>query len=388
MKLCKKVLSVVAMVLLFCQMLGIATFAADDPVSVTVSLTSKVPSAVEGTVYEVALELDQTNVGGVQGVLTYDKTLFTFQNVSMTSTMAAANYLDSADENGMTTAAEVITHDAENNQVKFALLADAENADAEWVTFRFETIADVTSLTETAFTLSDVVVSNAAGTAAIASVTTTNLTDVIVADTALTAKGASIRTNGEYDLRFEMTLSQSFVDSMNVTKVGVVLIPTSLIKDGAEICNDPTGVSFCKVNSSGKQVVPNIAFMTIDEVKAGQENGETDYTIYANIVKSAASHMTRMYSLRGFVVVEKDGKEYTVYADNESSDNESTPIVNGTISHSCKSVAIALYKDYSSQDAEYTEEIKTIIGKETWSAEDYAAVVEANLDAYISLNSN
>ena len=129
MKSSKKVLAIIAMVLLLCQMLGISTFAAADPESVEVSLKSNVLSAVEGTVYEVALELDQTSVGGVQGVLAYDKALFTFQSVSMTSTMAAANHLAAADENGMTTAADVITHDAENSKVKFALLADAQNAD-------------------------------------------------------------------------------------------------------------------------------------------------------------------------------------------------------------------------------------------------------------------
>ena len=381
MKSSKKVLAIIAMVLLLCQMLGISTFAAADPESVEVSLKSNVLSAVEGTVYEVALELDQTSVGGVQGVLAYDKALFTFQSVSMTSTMAAANHLAAADENGMTTAADVITHDAENSKVKFALLADAQNADAEWVTFRFETIAEATSITETAFTLSDVVVSNAAGTAAIASVTTNDLTDVAVSETALTMNGATIRTNGAYDLRYELSLPQAFVESHNVTKVGVVLIPTNLIKDGAEVCNDPTGVSFCKTNSSGVQVVPNIVLLTMDDIKAGQATDGSDYKIYANIAKTATSHMMRMYSLRGFVVIEKDGKQYTVYADNESA-----TIQNGTASRSCQSVAIAVYKDYSSQGATYTEKVKAIIAKETWTAEEYAAVVKANLDAYSSLN--
>lgn len=382
MKSGKKVLAVLAVMLLLCQVIGVAAFAAEaDPTSVTVSLTSDVKSATENSVYEVALELSEKNVGGVQGVVTYDTELFTFKNVSMTSTMAAVNHLAGADANGLTTAAEVITHDAAKGQIKFVLLADAANADAEWVTFNFTAIEEATQdVTEASFVLSDVIVSNKAGTAAIASVTTTDLKDVVVADTALKMEGASIRTNGEYDLRYELTLPQSFIGSQNVTKIGVVLVPTTLVKDGAQLRNDPTGVSFCKVNNSGVQVVPNIAFLTIDEIKAGQEEGATDYKVYANITKTATSHMNRLYSLRGFAIVEKDGKEYTVYADNDA-----TTVADGTASRSCRGVAISLYEFYTAQGATYEQAVKDIVAKATWTADDYKTVVEANLEAFKNL---
>ncbi|MBQ3133732.1 MAG: hypothetical protein IJC17_05625 [Clostridia bacterium] len=384
MKLWKKIAVVTVAMLLLCQVMGVTAFAeGEDPAAVTVSLTGEITSAVEGSEYEVALELDQTNVGGVQGVVTYDKALFSFQSVSMTSTMAAVNHLDGADENGLTTAGDVITHDAENGTISFALLADSANTDAEWVTFRFTAIAEATAAISTAnFTLSEVVVSNAAGTKAIATATTEDLS-VVVADTALEMEGSTIRTNGEYDLRYELTLPQAFLGLENVTKVGVVLVPTSLVKAGAELQNDPSGESFCVKNGSGTQVKPNIAELTMDYIKANQEEGATDYKIYANITKTAASHMKRLYSLRGYAVVEVDGTEYTVYADNEDAE---TNIADGTASRSCQSTAIALYEKYVKGTELDTAEIQEIIGRTNWSAEDYEAVVEANCQAYMAGN--
>ncbi len=369
MKTFKKTLTLAIAFLLILNLFGFSVFAA-DATEVTVSLIGNAAGAVEGSVYEVTLNIEDLTVGGAQGIITYDTAKFEFKDVTMKRAFAEKNRL-AADADNVTTAGEVIKVDETAGTITFALLADGVNAD--WVTLNFtvKTVAEAVSVSD--FTLSGVKVSNASGTAAIATVNLVDATEVSVADAALSIEGSSIRTDGTYDLRFETTLDQNFMALNDVKQVGMILIPTSLIQPGKELLNDPTGASFCVVNN-GTQVKPNIGIVDFDPATAVKDaNG--NYKFYGNILNTGASHMNREYTLRAFVVL---NDETVVYCDNE---NDAKAISNGSASRSCKSTATAIYNAYKANYSYSTEvqEIIAITGK--WTEAQYKKVAEENLAA-------
>ena len=369
MKTLKKTFTLAIALLLVFSLFSFSAVAA-DATEVTVSLIGNAAGAVEGSVYEVTLNIEDLTVGGAQGIITYDTAKFEFKDVTMKRSVAERNHL-TADADNVTTAGDVIKVDETAGKITFVLLADGVNAD--WVTFNFtvKEVSEAVSVSD--FTLSGVKVSNATGTAAIATVNLVDASDVSVADAAMSIEGASIRTDGTYDLRFETTLNANFMALNNVKQVGMILIPTSLIQPGKELLNDPTGVSFCVVNN-GTQVKPNIGIVDFDPATAVKDNNG-NYKFYGNILNTGANHMNREYTLRAFVVL---GDDTVIYCDNENGDKA---IANGSVSRSCKSTAIAIYNSYKANYAYSTEvqEIVAITGK--WTEEQYKAVAQENLAA-------
>ncbi len=357
-----KRLTALALALLFMFNLSLAVSATEKA---TVTLTGSASGAVAGGVYEVTLNVAETDIGGVEGVVCYDTNRFDFRDVTMYSSMAKANRLTS--DGSVVTAGDIIKADETSGEIKFALIADGVNT--EWVTFNF-VVLDADEVSVSDFELKDVVASNDIGTETVDSVSTSGVKDVAVSKAFVTMEGSSIRTDGTYDLRFETTISSELASE--IKKVGMILIPTALIAEGKEILNDKTGESFCVAG-----VTPNIAVVDFNAEEAATD----DYKFYGNILRTGATHMNREYSLRTFVIL-NDGS--IVYCDDDSSDNS---IIGGAASRSCRTTAIAIYNSYKELYKDtytYSDDIAAIINKAKWTSDEYTAVVDANLEAYTS----
>lgn len=313
--------------------------------------------AVKGSVYSVTLQIADATVGGVQGTVTYDKTKFDFVDITMTSSVAAANHIEGKAE-------DAFNVDEAAGTIKYILLCDGVNKDL--ATFNFTVLATEVGVAD--FTVTGVKVANAAGTDTVDN-TPVNAEGIKVSPVAITADSTTIRTNGQYDLRFTTTIDADFAANNEIKEVGMILIPTSLIAQGKEVVNDATGAKFCVDG-----VTP--------QIKKIPYTG--DNTILANINNTGTSHMNRRYSLRAFVVLENGT---VVYSDN---DVDGKPIKNGTISRSCKTTAIAVYELYKDTYAfsAQAKEIAEDKANEKWTADEYALLAAENLEALKALSAN
>ena len=328
---------------------SISVFAA-DPDSVQVSLKSSVAPAVKGNIYEVTLCVSDESIGGVQGILTYDATRFQLNEsgaITVTSAFAEANRLSEDERTTM-------IHDNKKGTIQFAMLSDGTSK--EWVTFNFLVLGNEG---EADFTLSNVKVSNAAGTARIATVTTSDIIKVPVYANAIDVNGASVRTNGTVDIRFEMELDKTFVGA-NVEKIGFILIPTKFIADGQELTVDAS------VKYSGYS-----AAIAERDVK------DNDTTVYINLLNSATEkNLNTKYTARAYVRLEGGT---VIYSDNIVAQNN---IDNGMSSRSCVDVAKAVAASLGIADSD----VQSILAKETWTLDDYNKVIAANNAALPSSN--
>lgn len=352
MKKVKKILALLLTSILSVSFCSICAFATD---SVEVSLKSSVAPAVNGEIYEVTLCVSDTTVGGVQGTLTYDSTLFKLNEaggVTVTPAFAEANRLSENES------AAMIKDDGAGT-INFALLSDGTSTD--WITFNFLVLG---STGKADFTLSNVKVSNAAGTARIATVTTESKTDVAVYAHAVDVNGASVRTDSSVDIRFEIELdkniNENFAD-VKIKKIGLVLIPTEyLLAEGKELTVDED------VLYSGKKAAI-----------AERDVTSEDTIVYVNLTNSATDkNLNRAYTARAFVRLE-DGT--VIYSDNIVDANN---IDNGMSSRSCVDVAKAVAESLNLTDTA----IQEILVKDSWTLDEYKTVIKANNDALQNAN--
>ncbi len=346
----KKIIALFLSILMIASMTALTASAEGTAVEVKLVADTEV-GAVKGSVYSVTLQIADATVGGVQGTVTYDKTKFDFVDITMTSSVAAANHIEGKAE-------DAFKVDETAGTIEYILLCDGVNKDL--ATFNFTVLAAEVGAAD--FTVTGVKVANAAGTDTVDN-TPVNAEGIKVSPVAITADSTTIRTNGQYDLRFTTTIDADFAANNKIKEVGMILIPTSLIAEGKEVVNDETGAKFCVDG-----VTPQIAKIPYT----------TEFNVYyANINNTGANHMNRLYSLRAFVVLENGT---VIYSDN---DVDGKPIENGTISRSCKTTAIALYelyKDTYTFSATAKEVVEEKVN-EKWTADEYKIIAEENLEA-------
>ena len=341
----KKVLAILLATLLAAGMMSFGASA--DTESVTVEL-SGATQAIKGEQYEVTLSAP-TTVGGIQGEIDYDEAKFELSDIAVTSAFAAANKI--TEDKGT----DLITNDSENGVIKFALLSDGENEN--WVTFNFKTAADSSAEEKASFTLSNVKVSNAAGTALVENLTTDIKESATVYEKALDVAGASVKTDGQADIRFEIDLGVNNYKGQ-IEEIGVIMIPTRFVAEGQELSYDTENVKY-----SGKTAKKAYS-------PASKIGDETKF--YANLLNSSTkkSRINTEISARAYI---KLTTGEIIYSDNASGDKN---IAGGTSSRSCIDVmkGVAANHDFSDN-----AEITTILAKANsdWELEDYAAVVAA-----------
>lgn len=327
--------------------------AAEDPSDVTVSLKSSAAPAVKGEIYEVTLNVSDAKIGGVQGSITYDAEKFELnQNggVTVTEAFAIANRLSMGERTTM-------IKDDKAGTINFALLSDGTSTD--WITFNFLVLGETGNAN---FTLSNMKVSNAAGTARIATVKTVDIKGVEIYDHAVDVKGASVRTNGSLDIRFEVEYDVAFAGEAK--SVGLILIPTHFVEEGQELTDTTEAVY------SGKKA--KFAEVAITEL------GE-DGILYVNLLNSAKeSYLNTAYTARAFVRL-ANGK--VIYSDNIV---EANNIDNGMSSRSCVDVARAVA---NTEGFKHSEEVLAILAKTgNWELAEYEAVIKSNNENLMGSN--
>lgn len=330
----KKSLALAMSALLATTLLSVSAFAADGD---TANVSIKGDNTVSGKEYTLSLEVNGTGVGGVQGTVAYDKAAFTLKEIAVDANIADDNKF----------AEEDVNKDAFNQadgSVKFVLLADADGYNGKYVDFKF-TVNDGVK-TANAFTLSDVVVSDKAGSAKIDNAADAAVSKEVAFKTVDTAAeevfksdGATIKTDAsEYKIRFETNVA----DFSNVDKVGFVYYPSVLL-NGQELTKDLT--------------VNNIA-AKVEEVKIG-DNGYNDKDSVFHLVLDTNARINREYAVRGYIVT-KDGN--TLYAGNTVTDGAN--VTDGTMYNSLVSVAKAIAAEYG----------VTLDGEIT--ADNYSSIIE------------
>ena len=341
----KKIIAILLALLLVTAMMS---FSASADATVTVALGGSA-QAIKGELYEVTLSAPKT-VGGISGEILYDKESFTLENIEITSDFAAANKINQNEKTSL------IADD--DGVIKFALLSDKIEKSSVWVTFIFA-VTDAVGAESKAvsFKLNDVEVSNAAGTGLI----TEDLNAVSVTDTpiyvpAINVAGATIRTNGEADIRFEADFSALF-DSVyreQIAEVGMVGIPTFLMKDGEELVVDGTYGGY-----SAK---------TAKITAANLNEDTTTISTKFRYASSTDALLRTKYSARAYI---KLTSGEIIYSDNIISENN---ISGGTSSRSCIDVAraVAAEKGITSDDVE-------ILGKadSEWTVDSYSGLIDA-----------
>ena len=339
----KKIIALLLATFLLTSMLVLGV-SAEGAVTVALNGASQ---AIKGEQYEVTLSAPAT-VGGISGEIKYDAASFSLKGIEITSSFAEANKITV--EKGT----DLITDDAENGVVKFALLSGDSD---KWVTFNFATAADASADVKTSFTLNNVKVSNAAGTALVENLTTDIKESATVYEKALDVAGASVRTNGAADIRFEIDLGANNYKGQ-IKEVGVIMIPTRFVAEGQELVYDTENVKY-----SGKTA--KIARSLAKDI--GDET-----VFYANLINSSstASRIKTEVSARAYIKL-TDGT--VIYSDNADSDKN---IGGGTSSRCCIDVmkSVAATKDFSDN-----AEVTAILAKANadWTLDDYAAVVAA-----------
>ncbi len=140
--------------------------------SVKVSLTGESSCLANPYDYKVTLEVSDTDIGGVQGTIIYDKAIFDFVNVSVKGSIAKVNRLVKK-EKDVTTAKDIIRFSEDAGTVDFVILSDGKSS--ELITFNFVLSGEIPENDGNYFTLSNVKVSQSGGAKRVETVNITNL---------------------------------------------------------------------------------------------------------------------------------------------------------------------------------------------------------------------
>lgn len=316
-----------------------------EPINISLKGASQ---AIKGDIYDVVMSAPIT-VGGISGEIVYDAESFSFLGIEVNSTFAAANKIAVGEETNL------ITNDSENGKVKFALISDSTHEN--WITFNFVVSNEADTTTAASFTLNNVKVSDAVGSALVENLTTNIVESAKVYAKALDVAGASVKTDGQADIRFEIDLGSNNYKGQ-IEEVGVIMIPTRFVEEGQELVYDTENVKY-----SGKTAKRAYS-------PASKIGDETIF--YANLINSSStkSRINTAISARAYIKLTTGEIIYSDNADNGKN------IDGGTSSRCCIDVmkSVAAEQDFSA-DADIT----AILAKENsvWELADYAAVVSA-----------
>lgn len=333
----KKIIAVVVTLVMLIGVVGISASAAEAPVF---SLNGKAETGLtetEGDVkefYELAVHLDDANgnVGGIEGVISYNTTSFEYVGVDFNSAFVAAGNPENS----------VI--DAETaGSIKFVGLA---NATGEWFVLKFKVKAEGNCQ----FSLS-AKAANKTGTAYL-NVTANGDSTKISANDIINVEGAAIlktaANNGTQDLRFNIVVDDTAISTENpAVEVGVLMMFTKRLG-----YRDLTVEMIDDENVTGLVV----AKKTIAE-------GESVSSFVTNVRNMQRNALGVRVSARAYIKL-ADG-ETVIYSKNFNSEFETN---SGYASESVIGVAIDAIN--AGDCGEVPAEITEIIGKTSISEEE------------------
>ncbi len=328
----KKTVAVLLTLVLLIGIMSSATVSAENPV---LKLSGKGQASV-GEYYELQLILNDTDslVGGIEGTITYDATVFSVESIALSSKFAS--YGNNIDDSFNTNT---------SGKIQFIGLADLKGDDkgSTWFTIKFNVLKEsVASFSVTASA------ANKSGTHLLDNISIINKENLGSVPNVAKVIGAAIKTGtdtepvpaNKQDLRFVVTLNEiALPANSNVTEYGVLMMYTKRLGDREltyeMIENEEYGLAVAK--TSGENL----------EIPSGE--------IYAGLKGIAANvdAIGSRVSARAYIVA--DGKVY--YSNNNKNTNAS--VSDGYSSSSvvgvAKLAAAEILKTYPSDSEDYSK---------------------------------
>ncbi len=234
---------IIAVVVTLVMLLSVATVAASAADGATLALYGKAETGLtkgQGY-YELAVHLTDAGntVGGIEGAITYDTTIFNYVDAKLNANFVAA---------GNPEEAAVVACTDDNGVVKFVGLNNAQST-GEWFVLRFEVVAEGSAN----FAFSGVKGANTEGyvTVSVAG------DDTVATDSDfLKVEGASIKRNKDenmQDIRFRVVIDQAELpEGKTVKEYGLLLMFTKRLGYRelvySMIADCETGLAWAKVD--------------------------------------------------------------------------------------------------------------------------------------------
>lgn len=253
---------IIAVVVTLVMLLSVASFAASAAGEPTLALYGKAETGLTNGqgYYELAVHLTDAGntVGGIEGAITYDTTLFNYAGAVLNSAFVEA---------GNPEEAAVVACTDDNGVVKFVGLNNAQSV-GEWFVLKFEVVGTGSAN----FEFTDVKGANTEGY-----VTVNAVGDETVASDAdvLKVEGAGIKTNADpslQDIRYRVVVDQSKLpEGRTVKEYGLLLMFTKRLGYGEltydMIAANTNGLAWAKI--PGQYVTDEYA-VNLNNMKANQ----------------------------------------------------------------------------------------------------------------------
>ena len=208
-------------------------------------------------------------------------------------------------------------------------------------------------------------VSDASGDSLLTKDLEVNVTQNIFAEK-VNVKGASIRKDPQGNIRFEAEIK----DRTNVEEIGFLMLPSKAVNNGdLKFTNDLQNGKHMYTLANGNKITIATNGKKIEDID------ENDAKIYCYL-KNSISMLNTEFSARAYAKL-NDGTY--IYSDNIIVDNN---IVGGTSSRSCVDVAKAIYA--LCDPTSFSEDVKNLMDKISWTESEYKKVVEELAAVYKS----
>lgn len=340
---------VIAVVVTLVMLLGIAAISASAAANPTVTLLGKSETGItDGTegYYEVVVHVDDANTmaagGAIEGIVTYDSTLFTYAGVEVNDSIKALNP-DTA-----------VALDKGNGTIAFICVGNGSVED--WFILKFK----VNEAGTADFTLK----LKAADDESYLTVTAVNETTTVKNDGYINIKGAQLKLieNAQtQDIRFVVDLDESKVTG-TVSEIGVLLMYTKRLghRELTVDIQDATGLAVARKVIGGDVEVPTGEF-------------------FANVNGMAVDQLGVKISARAYVKVD----DVVYYSNNYILE---TKINSGYASKSVVDVARAAAADAKAncKDAFKLAAIETILDKTSITGDDRISLIAFVNEYYLA----
>ena len=333
----KKIIAVLITLSMLLSAVALTAFAGETP---TVRLVGRTQVEQEDTYLVDFMVSDAEDIGGVQGTITYDASVFTYQGVEFTKEFDDVNKRTD----------NVLKHNEETGTIAFIGINPGN--DAVWFTLKFK----ATNLTKDAsFDINSEVLQ--------LKVSTKDGKDIffktsvefpknimVVKKEQMIMKGATIRAEKDVnnqDLKVETKIN--YDGDLEVVECGVIFLPAQLLPKGAELNCDPNYIY--GLNSKGNPIKGAVARK---EVVPG--DGVDYSTIYATLSGSSTFNAGALLQVdimsRAYIKLEDGSVIYT------NNDFDGTSINDGYARKSIIGIAKDMAKYILTQNGvEYTEKL-------------------------------
>lgn len=335
MRTFKKIIAILVTLSMLLGAVALTASAGEAPVVVLVGRTQM----EKDDFYYADLVIMGEDVGGVQGTITYDTTVFDYEGVEFTEEFDAVNKR-TGDDN-------VFRVDETAGTIAFIGINPGK--EIVWFTLKFKAVALSDNAT---FTIGDdalkLKASKADGKELYYEtfVVVPDVVEVVEPDQ-VDMLGATIKAEaegGKQDIKFEAQIN--YTGDKEIAEYGVIFIPSQLLPKGTELNCDPTTVY--NYNSSGNPVYAAVASSTVSY--------GNDFQLFATLTGSSS------FKAGALLQVDISARAYIKFADGKviysNNDYEITAINDGYARKSIIGIAKSMATFITTQtemDVDYSE---------------------------------